>query len=155
MKAKELMNKEVVTVEAETPIVEVARLLVEHKVSGLPVVSKRGILKGVVSENNLINKIVKPEEPGMKSYILHGVFHSDEVMKYKEAMNNWKAEKAGDIMSAPAIAVDVEDDIEKAGQLILDNRIKRVFVTEEEGFLVGVISRSDFVKLFLERAQEE
>ena len=51
-------------------------------------------------------------------------------------------------MTSPAICVDKDEAIENVGQIMLDDKVKRVFVTEE-GHLLGVISRSVFVELLL------
>ena len=59
--AKDVMKTDVVTVLPETPVKEVARLMVDNKISALPVVSKFNEIVGVISENDLISKIVKPQ----------------------------------------------------------------------------------------------
>ena len=154
MQAKDVMKTNVISVFPETTVIEIAKLLVDNSVSGVPVVTKHREILGVVSEESLLYKLAKPDQPGFAAYFFHGVFHSEEVAKYQKAMQQWKAATAEEIMTAPAICVDVNDDIEKASKLMLDNRIKRVFVTDER-FLAGVISRSDLVRIFLERAQKD
>ena len=52
-------------------------------------------------------------------------------------------------MTAPALTVDVEDSLEKVGNLMFNKQIKRVFVTKDEK-IAGVVSRSAFTKLLLE-----
>jgi CBS domain-containing protein len=147
--AKDVMKTDVISVLPETPVKEVARLMIDNKISALPVVNKFSEIVGVVSENDLISKIVKPQEPGLMTYLFHAALaSSNEVLDYRKAMARWNAKTAEDAMTAPAICVKPDDTIETVGKVMLDDKVKRVFVAEE-GHLLGVISRSVFVELLL------
>ena len=147
--AKDVMKTDIISVLPETPVKEVARLMIDNKISALPVVNKFNEIVGVVSENDLISKIVKPQEPGLMTYLFHAALAtSHEVLGYRKAMTRWNAKTAEDAMTAPAICVKPEDTVETVGQVMLDDKVKRVFVAEE-GHLLGVISRSVFVELLL------
>ncbi|HBX74864.1 MAG TPA: hypothetical protein DEG55_01780 [Acidaminococcaceae bacterium] len=147
--AKDVMETELISVLPETPVKEVARLMIDNKISAIPVVTKYNEIVGVVSENDLINKIVKPHEPGIMTLLYHAALSSsDKVLEYRQALARWNAQTAEDAMTAPAICVSPEDTIENVGRIMLDDKVKRVFVAEE-GHLLGVISRSVFVELLL------
>ena len=147
--AKDVMKTELISVLPETPVKEVARLMIDNKISALPVVNKFNEIVGVVSENDLISKIVKPQDPGLMTYLFHAALAtSDEVLNYRKAMTRWNAQTAEDAMTAPAICVSPDDTIETVGHVMLDDKVKRVFVAED-GHLLGVISRSVFVELLL------
>ncbi len=147
--AKDVMTADIISVFPETPVKEVARLMIENKISAIPVVTKYNEILGVVSENDLINKIVKPHEPGIMTLLYHAAFApSHEVLEYRQAMTRWNAKTAEDAMTAPAICVGPDDTVETVGHIMLDDKVKRVFVAEE-GHLLGVISRSVFVELLL------
>ena len=147
--AKDVMKKEVVSVLPETPVKEIARIMVEQKISALPVVNKFNEILGVVSESDLISKVVKPHEPGIMTFLYHAALvSSSEVLEYRKAMARWNAQTAEQAMTSPAICVDKDEAIENVGRIMLDDKVKRVFVTEE-GHLLGVISRSVFVELLL------
>ena len=95
------------------------------------------------------NKVVRPNEPGIMTLLYHAAFApSDKVLEYRQALTRWNAQTAADAMTAPAICVSPEDTIETVGRVMLDDKVKRVFVAEE-GHLLGVISRSVFVELLL------
>ena len=147
--AKDVMKTDIISVLPETPVKEVARLMIDNKISALPVVNKFNEIVGVVSENDLISKIVKPQEPGLMTYLFHAALASShEVLDYRKAMARWNAKTAEDAMTSPAICVSPDDSVEKVGQVMLDDKVKRVFVAEGE-HLIGVISRSVFVELLL------
>ena len=147
--AKDVMKTELISVLPETPVKEVARLMIDNSISAVPVVNKYNEIVGVVSENDLISKIVKPHEPGLMTYLFHAALAtSHEVLDYRKAMTRWNAQTAEDAMTAPAICVSPEDTVETVGRVMLDDKVKRVFVAED-GHLLGVISRSVFVELLL------
>ena len=151
MLAKDVMNTNLVTVKENTPVKKVAELMLEHDISGLPVVDKQGRVLGVVSELDLMRKQIAPNEPRIWA-TLWGM-DENSVQKYVDALKKYMGKTAGEVMTSPALTVDVSDSLERAGNLMFDKQIKRVFVTDE-GKLAGVISRSAFTKLLVEQDKE-
>lgn len=147
MIAREVMKTEVVTLREDTPVKEIARLMLAHDISGLPVVDEQGNVLGVVSELDLMRKQIKPNEPSIWT-MLWGM-DADREKKQRDALRKYLGNTAGDIMTSPAMTVDVSDSLEKVGNLMFNKQIKRVFVTDG-GKLAGVVSRSAFTKLLLE-----
>ena len=147
MIAKEVMTTKIVSVKEDAPVKEIAKLMLEHDISGLPVVDDAGNVLGVVSELDLMRKKIAPNEPSIWT-TLWGK-DNDRMEKYVEALRKYMGKTAGEVMTSPALTVDVSDSLEKAGNIMFNKQIKRVFVTEN-GKLAGVISRSVFTKLLLE-----
>ena len=147
MIAKEVMKTELVTLREDTPVKEIARLMLEHDISGLPVVDGQGKVLGVVSELDLMRKQIKPNDPSIWT-MLWGM-DADREKKQRDAIRKYMGKTAGEVMTSPALTVDVSDSLEKVGNLMFNKQIKRVFVTDG-GKLAGVISRSAFTKLLLE-----
>ena len=152
MLAKDIMEPDVRTLRTETPIKEIAKLMIVNDISGLPVVDEHNVVLGVVSELDLMRKQIRPDEPSLWAICVWGINKSDKIARYEDAVRKYMGETAGDIMTAPAVTVDEIADIETVGKLMFDKAIKRVFVTKN-GTLTGVISRSAFVKVLL--AQKE
>ena len=148
MLAKEVMNTKIVSVTETTPVKEVAKLMLEHSISGLPVVNGEGKVLGVVSELDLMRKQIEPNEPSIWT-MLWGK-SQEGVQKYVDDLRKYMGKTAGEIMTSPALTVDVSASLEEAGNIMFNKQIKRVFVTENNK-LVGVISRSVFTKLLLEK----
>ena len=146
MLAKDVMKTELVTIREETPVKEIAKLMVEHDISGLPVVNGQGEVLGVVSELDLMRKQIKPNEPSVWT-MLWGM-DPDREKKHRDALRKYMGKTAGEVMTAPALTVDVSDSLEKVGNMMFNKQIKRVFVTDGKK-LVGVVSRSAFTKLML------
>ena len=139
MKVFDVMTKDVVSVTPETPLKEVARVLADKRVSGLPVVSD-GKVVGVVSEGDLLFKERGPtERKGMLSWLLdpHGI----------EAQLKLDATTVADAMTAPPVTIESRRPLPVAAALMLERGVNRLPVVDD-GKLVGIVTRADLVRAF-------
>jgi len=134
---KDVMTTRVIWVKKDATFREMAVALREHRISAFPVVDDDGMVIGVVSEADLLTKEALDDEPGVISGILH---HRDQAKA--------RGVTAGDLMTAAVVAVRPEDTVEHAAKLMYDRRVKRLPVTDENGRLVGIISRADVLSVF-------
>lgn len=143
MNVREVMTTRVVAVGPETPLKEVARLLAEHGISGVPVV-ENGTVLGIVSEADFL---VKEEEvPAGRPSLLNWLFEATDGEHARQTKLH--ATTAREAMTAPAIAIGPEHDIREAAALMTRNRINRLPVIED-GELIGIVTRADLVGTFL------
>ncbi len=143
LRVRNLMTSEVVTVRPETPLKDVARLLVEHRVSGLPVVSD-GRLLGIVSEADLLIK-----EQGVDEVPLRPLGRLvGESRSSQEQLAKVEATTAGEAMTAPAITITPDKPISEAAAVMGRSRVNRLPVVDGEE-LVGIISRADVVRAYV------
>ncbi len=154
MLAKDLMEPNVISIRRETPAQEIARLMLKHNISGFPVVDRLGNVLGVVSELDLMHKEIKEDEPNAWEVLLGGILNTEKIQERMAAAKKYMGRTAGDIMTSPALTVDEMDNVNAAGKLMFEKRIKRVFVTRR-GSLVGVISRSAFIRLLFGEEKEK
>ena len=150
MLAKDVMNPNVITVREDTPVKEIARIMLEKDISGLPVVDRNENVVGVVSELDLMRKQIAPDAPSIWTTLWEK--NNDGMQKYVADLRKYIGKTAEEVMTAPALTVDIMDSLEKIGHLMFNKQIKRVFVTKD-GRLAGVVSRSAFLKLLLEEDQ--
>lgn len=146
MKVKDIMSTEVVTVGPETSLKAVARLLVEHGISGVPVVDGDGAVLGVVSEGDLLFKERGPVgRTGILSWLLdeHGV----------EGRAKLDAVTAGDAMTAPAVEIAPWQAVTAAATLMIERGVNRLPVIYK-GRLAGIVTRADLVRAFARADQE-
>lgn len=111
-----LMTDEVVSVLGRTPSADVAALLVEHDISGMPVLDADERVLGVISRTDLL------------------------------VQDHLTAE---DLMTAPAVTVHAEQTVTEAARLITRRGVTRLPVVDEEGRLVGIVTRRDLLRVFL------
>jgi len=140
MKIKQLMTPEPIAIGAETPLRDVVAILSERRISGLPVIGDRLEVLGVVSEADVVAKEQGPEPERRR---LSGWLRADRTRARKLA-----ARTAGEAMSAPAITIEANRSVAEAAQLLASHGIKRLPVVDEEGTLVGIVTRADLVRAF-------
>ncbi len=149
MTVRDVMTRTVVTVPPWKPLKEVAALLVEHRISGTPVVDQHGAVLGVVSEADLLVK-----EQG-RGAIHHRRFAwllgEAEETRDQEAKHD--ATTAADAMTSPAVTIDADRSTTAAAELMIERRVNRLPVVEN-GVLVGLLSRADLVRSFV-RSDEQ
>lgn len=141
MRARDVMHTQPITVYSDTPVGEIAALLLDRRISGVPVCAADGHLIGVVSEADLMWRAESDttHRRGWWASLLGGrdMAAADFIRSY--------GTRAADVMTAPAISVNADEDLEAVIGTMERHRIKRVPVVEE-GRLVGIISRSDFLR---------
>jgi CBS domain-containing protein len=146
MRVQQLMSREVVTVAPETSLKEVARLLTQHRISGLPVCDREGRVVGVVSEADILRKEegLSPEPAGLLGWL----FEKADVEGARLLARN-----AAEAMTSPAVTVSPTATVADAARLIVTRSINRLPVVDG-GRLVGIVSRADLVRAF-HRPDEE
>ena len=153
MRAHEIMTTDVVAVSSDTPTPEIARRLLEHRVSAAPVVDGSGMVIGMVSEGDLIGRSDADQEERRDwwlSLIAEGeALHPDFLATLRRPTVT-----ARDVMSAPVVRVTEDTDDVEIARLLATHRIKRVPVVRD-GRLVGIVSRADLLRaLAAEQAEQ-
>jgi CBS domain-containing protein len=139
MRIDEIMTRDVIAVAPEAPIHKAARLMVNHSVSGLPVVDGRGKIVGIVSEGDLIVR-QKPRErmPWWKLFFAEG---EQLARDYQKRAGMTVAE----VMTRSVISVGPELSVDAVALVLDKHRVRRVPVVSN-GVLVGIVSRGDLIK---------
>jgi CBS domain-containing protein len=146
MNVEDMMSSEVVTVSPSTPIKEVARLLVNRRISGVPVVDDEGRVHGVVSEGDIVIKERGVAEPSGHAY--HRLFGADE----GEALKR-EARTAAEAMTCPAVTIEPARSVAEAARVMVERSVNRLPVVRE-GRLVGIVTRADLVRVFVRDDEE-
>jgi len=147
MKAKDIMVREVITVRPEATIREIATVLIENKISGVPVVDANGKLVGIVTEGDLLYKENNPRIPDFIN-ILGAIIYYRGVERYNEDFKKLMAGTASEIMTTRTIVVAEDAEVDKIVGLMLENDIKRIPVVNGDR-VIGIISRADIIKTLL------
>ncbi|MFI6010144.1 CBS domain-containing protein [Streptomyces sp. NPDC051243] len=145
-KVGSVMTTEVVRAEYGTPFKEVARLLGDHRISGLPVVDEDEKVIGVISETDLMVRQAEtpdPVEPKKR-------FRFDRLTRAgRRRAVKAQARTAGRLMTEPPITVHADDTIVEAARTMAQHHIERLPVLDEENRLVGIVTRRDLLQVFL------
>jgi len=153
MQARDVMTKAVVTIKPETPIGKIAALLIEKRVSGVPVLDETGSVVGIVTEGDLLKSNAPDREKRREwwlSLLAEGEALSREFLS--TIRSNHRA--ARDIMSAPVVTVSEDTDIAEIAKLFATLQIKRVPVIRE-GRITGIVARADLVRVLASQQTEQ
>lgn len=148
MLAKEVMKKEVITVKPDTAVNQIAKLLYENNISGVPVVNDENKLLGVVSETDLITKVSGPHLPA-HIQLLGGIIYLARPHEIEDELNKIKAVTAGEIMTKELITTDEEAEVSEVAALMVENKVNRIPVVSKDKKLVGIITRHDLLSVLM------
>lgn len=140
MHASDVMTTQVVTVDPETDVESVARLLLDKGFSAVPVVTAAGKVVGIVSEGDLMRQL--EDRSSARSWWL------DLVASPREDLADYvktRGQHAGDVMSREVVSVTEDTPIADIARLLETRRIKRVPVLRGDR-LVGIVSRANLLQ---------
>lgn len=146
---KDLMSKQVVAVHPNDSVVYAANLLTEKRLNGLPVTADDGSILGIVTEYDLITKGSSIHLPtfiklvkGFPLYKKDRSLISDEIKKIISL-------RVSDVLNPEPVVVHPETTAEDAARVFSEHhRVNPLLVADQEGRLVGVLSRYDIIKLY-------
>jgi len=141
----DIMTTNVVRVHPDTPVQQVARLMSENGISGLPVVDDKDHVLGVVTELDMIVRNTRFKVPNF-IMILDSIIYFETPKRLRERLEHMLGVTAGEIMSKPAVTITPDATIEDLAELMVNRRHNPIPIVQD-GRLVGIISRSDIIRL--------
>jgi CBS domain-containing protein len=140
MRVEQIMSHDVVSVAPTTSLKDVARLLLDRGLSGVPVVDDGGRVLGVVASGDILVKV--SADLGRREHPSNWLFGGDECIELKR-----EAQTAAEAMTRPAVTVDPGCTVAGAARLMVRRSIDRLPVVDH-GTLVGIVTRRDIVRAF-------
>jgi CBS domain-containing protein len=131
------MTTSVVTVDRITTYKEIARLLAEHQVSGLPVLTMGRHVAGIVSEGDLL--VARDRNPAARSGL----------SRWLGGRKPHLGRTAEQLMTSPAVTVHPDATLAAAARLMNSHHLRRLPVVDPDGTLLGIVSRRDLLSVFL------
>jgi len=145
----QVMSQPVRTVHPRTPLADAAHLMVTERISGLPVVDDAGALVGIITEADFLRALGVPaHQPHhslwqtLESLFSHLTHHGE-----LEAPNTPVTEH----MVKHVVCVHPEQDLHDVIEVMKQNSVKRVVVCDDTRKVLGMITRSDLVRVFFDR----
>ena len=149
MRAMDVMTTNVVTVGPDTPVQEVAKILSERSISGVPVVDAANRLVGIVSEGDLLHRVETGTErrpdrrTGRRRSWWLDTIGADEELARDYVKSHGRT--ARDVMTSEVTFVSDTTELGEIANILESKRIKRVPVVRD-GRLVGIVSRANLVR---------
>jgi CBS domain-containing protein len=135
---KDVMTTQVVAVRLNATYKEMATRLRESRVSAFPVLDDDNKVVGVVSEADLLAKeALEYSVPGLMGGILHGRERAKAA-----------AVIAADLMTKPAVTIGPHEWVAHAARLLYSRKIKRLPVVDDDGRLIGIVTRTDVLSVY-------
>ncbi len=147
--ARDIMTRDVLAARADWPLDRLAEFLLEHGISGAPVLSEEGVLVGVVSLTDLVRHEELPErEPP------HDVpaYYREMVGRYaEEELAGFRVDETSDvlvrdIMTPSLFRVDEDTPVQEIAEMMIRGHIHRLFVTRDHR-IVGIITTMDLLRV--------
>jgi CBS domain-containing protein len=143
LKAKDIMTKDVITVKKTTTLEELAGIIMQHHISGTPVVDDKGTLQGIVTENDLISQNRRLHIPTILR--LFDAFIPLGTSKLENEIKRISASTVEDIYTHDVVTVDEETSVENIATIMAEKDIHLLPVVKG-GELVGIIGKKDIIK---------
>ncbi|RZF28984.1 CBS domain-containing protein [Paraburkholderia sp. UYCP14C] len=151
MQTSDIMTTPVVSIAPDSSVYDAAKLLTEHRISGMPVIDDNGDVIGVVSEGDLLRRVETGTETQRRSWLAEFMAPTRELAA--EYLKEYSIQ-VRDVMSAPAFTVDHAAPLTEVAELLGRKHIKRLPVLRD-GKLVGIVSRSNLVRALASCAPEQ
>ena len=149
MKAHDIMTSNVVSVLPETQIRDVAALMIEKHISGMPVCNQNGTLVGIISEGDLLRRPELGTEKHRSRWLSFFTRADEQAREFTKS----HALHAADVMTKEVFSVSEDAPLDDVVGLMEKHNIKRVPVTSHDK-LVGIVSRVDIVRALATRQSQ-
>jgi CBS domain-containing protein len=141
MRAQDVMTSPPITVTPDTPVTEIAALLIERRISAVPVVDESGRAVGIVSEGDLLRRGEMGTERQRSQWLELLLDRGMQAADFSKAYGLF----ARDVMTREVISVSPDTDLGEIARLLEQRRIKRVPVVQD-GVPVGIVSRANLLR---------
>ena len=143
VRARDLMTTNVHCARRGTPLKEVAEIMAKNAISGVPVVEEDGSVVGVISEKDFFSQMGGGDPKSLMGVIA-------ECLQNKDCLAvNIRAHKAEDLMTSPAVTVREDTVLIEISNTLTEKKVNRVPVVDQQGRLLGIVSRADIVRASL------
>lgn len=143
LKATDIMTKDVITAKNETTIEELARLLIEHKISGVPVIDDDNQLIGIVTENDLIKKNKRFHIPTIVR--LFDAYFLLDSGKVEDEIKKMVATTVGEICTKKVLSISEDTTLEEIATIMAEKHIHLLPVVKDKE-VIGIVGKADVVR---------
>ena len=148
MKAKDVMTGNVISIDPEQTVLQAARLMLQHRISGLPVTDASGRLVGILSEGDFLRRRETQTERRRSRWLEFLMGPGKIASEYTHTHGS----KVGDVMTTDVRTVDEDTALEDIVELMERHRIKRVPVMCADK-MIGIITRSNLMHAMVSMAR--
>jgi CBS domain-containing protein len=149
MKARDVMTSAVISVPADAPVTQVVDLMLQHRISGVPVVDEKGVVVGMVTEGDFLRRNELGTQRKRPRWLEFVIGPGKLAAEYVQSQGR----KVSEIMTSGVYTVNADTPLEDVVKLMERRRIKRVPVLDA-GKMVGIVSRANLIHAVASLARE-
>lgn len=149
MKVESIMTAGIVAVSPDTLVIDAARLMLERRISGMPVVEVDGRLVGVFTEGDLLRRTELGTDRRNSGWVEFLFGSGRRASDYAHT----HGVRVGEVMTRHPLTCRASDDLRTVVEVMIERAVKRLIVVDD-GRPIGIVSRADVVRAFLEAASE-
>jgi CBS domain-containing protein len=142
------MTTEVIATGPDVAVPTVARIMHDHGISGLPVLDTSGKLVGIVTEMDIVSHEIQVDSPAFVPLL--GAVIRMPWDTSDDDLRRVLATTARELMTSPVYSVTTDATIREVANLMFERKVNPVPVLDRENRVVGIVSRSDIVRLVAE-----
>jgi CBS domain-containing protein len=151
----DVMNTDVVTLDPTDSVGHAVEVLLENDIGGAPVVTREGIVVGMLADADLVVRQGRLNLPGIFTLFFddRSQFGLPPFGEVQLAMSKWLGSTVGEVMDPEPCICEEEDTIEDVATLMVELDLRRLPVVKQ-GQLVGIVARRDLLRLLLPSSEE-
>ena len=153
LQAKDSMTTAVITVSPDMEIVNAAKILLENRINGAPVIDETGKLVGILCQSDLIAQQKKLPIPSFFTF-LDGLIAMTSMKQLEKQVQKIAAVTVAQAMTPDPVTVRPDTDIEAVAALMVDQSFHTIPVVEE-GELLGIVGKEDILKTLMPGSEPE
>jgi CBS domain-containing protein len=146
----EVMTPNPISINPQKPLQEAIKILVENRISGLPVVDEAGKLIGVISESDLMWQETGVEPPPYIMF-LDSVIYLQNPTRHDKEIHKVLGETVGEVMTDRPITITGDRSIKEAARIMHEKKIRRLIVVDEkDDRVIGIVTQGDIIRAMAE-----
>ena len=151
LKVKDIMSEDVISVTPETEITKAAKILLEKRINGMPVIDPFGRLVGIICQSDLVAQQKGIPVPSVFTFLESFIPLTSRKRLDKE-MEKIAALTVKEAMTLKPVTVSPETDIEDVAKLMVDKKYHTLPVVDG-GKVVGIVGKEDVLKTLISESQ--
>jgi CBS-domain-containing membrane protein len=152
LKAKDIMTKDLIVVAPEMEISKAAKILLENRINGMPVVDESGRLVGILCQSDIVAQQKKFPIPSVFTF-LDSLIPLSSGKQLEREVRKIAATTVAHAMTSKVVTVSPETGIEEVAELMVDKNYHTIPVMDKTG-LAGIIGKEDILKTLINGAND-
>jgi CBS domain-containing protein len=153
LKVKDIMTREVISVSPETEITDAAKILLEKRINGMPVIDPFGRLVGIICQSDLVAQQKAIPVPSIFTF-LDSYLPLTSIKRIDKEIEKIAALTVNEAMTPEPVTVSPDTDIEDVAKLMVDKKYHTLPVVVD-GKVIGIVGKEDVLKTLLSEPQSE